>query len=160
MHGRKTTALLDIQYHKTGMGNIIVKELSVMRADSWRYHHFVFSSPISLELMDLWQAKFVQKHINGIDYNMVGLPYHCLVQVLESIERNRSVQVVLIKGLEKFQFIRKYLSKAVLLPDEPSYGKMKTYRHNCTIHSPAFTCCALHHVIQLLMYLEKQDYFL
>ena len=49
MHGRKTTALLDIQYHKTGMGNIIVKELSVMRAD------------------------FVQKHINGIDYNMVDL---------------------------------------------------------------------------------------
>lgn len=152
MYSRQATAILDLQYHKSGEGNLIVKELAMMRADSWRYHHFTFSSPKPLELMDMWQSKYVTSKINGIDYDAEGLPYSYLLRVLESIERNKAIQVILVKVLEKYKFLRNYSSKVTLLSDEPAYSKMKSYRHNCPIHSPTFTCCALHHIIQHFMY--------
>lgn len=69
------------------------------------------------------------------------------------------VDVVLTKGKDKADFLKPFLPDKKI--EEIDMGaalcKQRPYNHNCEIHKLNFKRCALHHIYQYFMYLEKNN---
>lgn len=87
------------------------------------------------------------------------MDYVYLERILKVINNASDVEVVLVKGREKAVFLEPFLPSKIVeeIDMTESLSKQRSYNHYCEIHDYNFRRCALQHIYQYLMYLEKND---
>lgn len=135
--------ILDVQGFKTSKNQFIPKELAVY--DGTRFSHHVFKPPFpwhTLQPEFKKQATWLMFNHHCINWEEGFTPQHLFPHILKRVTRN--ADVVYIKGLEKANFIRKFISKPIeVFENQPALAPMEA---SCLYHSSSVCHCALTNV--------------
>lgn len=140
------TLILDVQGFKIEKNKFIVKEFAAY--DGVKICHYIFKPPFPFEMLspDLQrQAHWLTKNYHCIKWSHGFTPLHLFSKIIQNL--TLEVDCVYIKGKEKANYIRQYISKPVLeFADQPSLI-MSTVK--CFYHSNIKCMCALSNVFYL-----------
>lgn len=138
--------ILDFQGFKNEKNTFIIKELAAF--DGHRIFHNVFKAPFSSELLPPElekQARWVSNHHHGLKWENGITPYYLVKKILQDITSD--TDVIYIKGREKADFIKQFITKQVIeLPEHP---RLQKNIPKCFYHSLNNCYCALHNVFYL-----------
>jgi len=138
--------IVDVQCFKTNHNKLIVKEFAAY--DGTRVCHDVFKPPFALDCLPVEyqkQANWLMSHHHAIDWNTGFTPHYLFPQIIKHITRN--VTEVYVKGKEKTDFVRKYITIPVFeLPETPA---LKQELGSCFFHINEYCICALSNVYNL-----------
>lgn len=139
--------VLDIQAFKISGNKFLVKELAAF--DGLRTCHYVFRAPFAFDRLPLEyrkQALWLMKNHHSIEWEAGSTPSHLLRDILLYV--TKSFSEVYVKGKEKAEFLKKYLTIPVLeLPEEST--NLKLGQPSCFYHKNPTCICALSNVYTL-----------
>lgn len=155
------TVIIDIQFVTGNYNQVFAKEVVILFANSISPDQYLFKNPYSyLELNEkaIKQCRFVHDNINGLNWSDGHIEYTQLKDILENIKDF----TIIVKGIQKQQFIKKFLSCSNILDLNIgcSLKKLKKFQHNCEIHDPNYERCAINNVFKILFYLERNNFFI
>lgn len=155
---RELVVLIDFQYLFGNNNQLFPKEMAIMEADTFAIDHIHFYEPYpEEELSDdaKIQNNFNKKKINNLDWNDGTIPYYRIKDVLSKYADEK--YTVFVKGFEKKTFLTKYLDNVCMINMPGRLNDYVRYKTSCPIHMDNSPRCAVLHVIQMFMYLEKND---
>lgn len=138
--------VVDIQGFKIENNEFIVKELAGY--DGVKMCHYIFKPPYPLKLLspDIEkQVTWLTRNHHCIKWNDGFTPLHMFGQIIQNL--TSEADYVYIKGNEKANYIRHFISKPVLeLAEQPT---LKKSIPKCFYHSNKKCMCALTNVYYL-----------
>lgn len=155
---REKTILIDFQYLLGNNNQLFPKEMTIMQADTFIINYFLFKAPYpEEELSDdiKTQNHYSFQKINFLDWNEGDTSYNKIKEILEPYSDEN--YTVLVKGYEKKKFLEKYLDNVCLINMPGRLQDYTKYRHGCPVHSSVANRCAVLHIINMFMFLEKTD---
>jgi len=157
---RSSTILLDFQYCLGNKKQLFPKELAYMQPDAFYIRHIHFAPPYPEKELDkevIKQNLYNKKNINQLDWNYGETPYIYIKELMQQFVTNE--YTVLVKGPEKKKFLEQYLDNIELIDMPGSFEKYTQFKHRCPIHFPTFSRCAVNHVAQMFVHMEKTNQF-
>lgn len=146
--------ILDVQWFKEDKHRIIPKELAAF--DGHKLSHYIFKPPYPLRILPnknyRKQNKWLMENCHGLEWNDGFTPLHQFKNIV--CQLCRAVDVIYVKGREKANFLRKFISAEktaviVELDEQPSIPLELPAR--CFSHRSSATTskCALSNVLFL-----------
>lgn len=138
--------VVDIQGFKIENNEFIVKELAAY--DGVKMCHYIFKPPYPFELLspDIEkQVTWLTRNHHCIKWDDGFTPLHTFVHIIQNL--TSKADYVYVKGNEKANYIRHFISKPVLeLGEQPT---LKKSIPKCFYHSNKICMCALSNVYYL-----------
>lgn len=163
-YSRKSTVVLDFQYHFGKNLEIVVKELAILKDDICNVRQYLFMPPYpisELSKKEKKQVHYVENKINGLKWTHGHVPYTYLKDVLKALDENDKIETILVKGSEKYKLVKEYTDKVDEIPMAVSFGEYASYAPFppwCENHHSHLYRCALKNVINMYMYLLKNNW--
>lgn len=143
---RNNMLFVDVQGFKTNGNLFLPKELAVYDGD--HISHYVFEPPFPFPQLDpdfRQQAMWLMLNHHCIDWEKGATPLHAFPDIIKQLTQN--ADIIYVKGLEKANFIRRYVTAPVQeLEEQP---KLTTSKPSCFYHSRQNCYCALSIVYSL-----------
>lgn len=164
LYSRKSTVILDFQYHYGKNHEIVVKELATLKDDICNVRKYLFLPPYpitELSKKEKKQVHYVENKINGLNWTHGHIPYTYLADLLRAMDKNDKIETILVKGHEKFEFVHGFTDKVEEIPMAISFGEYASYAPFppwCENHHAHLYRCSLKNVINMFMYLLKNDW--
>lgn len=154
------SVILDIQFVVGNNGQYFAKEVSILRTGSVMPDLYFFKSPYPQEELQLkykLQNEFNFKNINGLKWNSGIIDYNELPNLLSTLASFK----IYVKGLEKKQFIQKYLSKSKIINlNIPKLSELENFYTSCKIHNADHHLrCAVQNSVNIYLYMLVNKIF-
>lgn len=140
------SVVLDVQCFKIEKNKYIVKELAAY--DGERICHYLFKPPFSFDLLETdlqREAEWLIKNYHAIQWDSGFTPVHQFPHIMQ--ELNCKAERLYVKGKEKVEYVKKYVSKPIFeLEEQP---RLKKGLPRCIYHVNNYCMCALTNVFFL-----------
>lgn len=138
--------ILDVQGYFSYKNNFVPKELAL--CDGKRISHYIFKPPskyCNLTNESKKQVQWLESFYHGLTWSTGWIPVKSFGDILQRETKNNSI--IYVKGVEKTEFIRKYLGSIVKEYPKLTPSLHKTYQEPCCFyHKISYGRCALANV--------------
>lgn len=135
--------IIDIQGFNIEKNKFIPKELAAY--DGNKVCHYIFRSPFSMNLLEPEfhkQATWLTNNHHGISWNEGYTPCYKIQKILNSLAD--CTNKIYVKGKEKANYIRQYVTKPVMEFEEKP--NLKQSEPKCFYHINSHCMCSLSNV--------------
>lgn len=146
--------IIDVQGFNYGSESNMWKEIAIFNTTTERYTHKMIKMPHQLELFNHVSQdhmNWLRDQVHGLEWNSCYGDYLLYEELVDFIKKQVNNDVILVKGVEKKQWLEKFLYNQIIdLHEEgcPSFDKLKTIfkSYHCNQHYYNTLKCSLENV--------------